>query len=79
MRTPLMSLALTALATGAMAQSGPLVIYTSTPTDQMDELVARFNDSYPDIQVEYFRSGTTEVMNRLEAEFVAGDPQPTCC
>ncbi len=76
MRLPLLSLAITALATGAIAQSGPLVIYTSTPTDQMDELVARFNESYPDIQVEYFRSGTTEVMNRLEAEFVAGDPQP---
>ncbi|MFD1910692.1 ABC transporter substrate-binding protein [Halodurantibacterium flavum] len=62
------------LATGALAQSGPLVIYTSTPSDQMDQLVARFNESYPDIEIEYFRSGTTEVMNRLEAEFAAGNP-----
>ncbi|KPQ01287.1 MAG: iron(III) transport system substrate-binding protein [Rhodobacteraceae bacterium HLUCCA12] len=76
MRTPILSFAFAALASGAIAQSGPLVIYTSTPTDQMDELVARFNESYPDIEVEYFRSGTTEVMNRLEAEFTAGDPQP---
>jgi iron(III) transport system substrate-binding protein len=42
----------------------------------MDQLVARFNDSYPDVTVEYFRSGTTEVMNRLAAEFEAGAPQP---
>ncbi|TVR07690.1 MAG: hypothetical protein EA385_12125, partial [Salinarimonadaceae bacterium] len=33
----------------ALAQSGDLVIYTSTPTEQMDELVARFNESYPDV------------------------------
>ena len=76
MRLPLLSLSFSALASVAFAQSGPLVIYTSTPTDQMDELVSRFNESYPDIQVDYFRSGTTEVMNRLEAEFMAGDPQP---
>lgn len=50
------------------------MIYTSTPTGQMDQLVTRFNDSYPDIQVEYFRSGTTEVMNRLEAD---SPPAPT--
>lgn len=75
-RSMLLAAALTTFAQIAVAQSGPLVIYTSTPTDQMDQLVARFNVSYPDIQVEYFRSGTTEVMNRLEAEFAAGAPQP---
>lgn len=76
MRSTLLALGLTAFAGSALAQSGPLMIYTSTPTDQMDQLVARFNQSYPDVQVEYFRSGTTEVMNRLEAEFAAGTPQP---
>ena len=60
----------------ALAQSGDLVIYTSTPTGQMDQLVARFNETYPDVNVKYFRSGTTEVINRLQAEFVAGSPQP---
>lgn len=77
MRLPLLAAAaLAACAQGALAQSGPLVIYTSTPTEQMDQLVARFNATHPDIQVEYFRSGTTEVLNRLEAEFAAGAPQP---
>ncbi|WP_333828477.1 ABC transporter substrate-binding protein [Pararhodobacter sp.] len=75
-RTTLAAFVAGTLATGAFAQSGPLVIYTSTPTDQMDQLVARFNESYPDVAVEYFRSGTTEVMNRLEAEFAAGNPMP---
>ncbi|MGY6694866.1 MAG: ABC transporter substrate-binding protein [Roseinatronobacter sp.] len=70
------AIAAAASAAPAFAQSGPLLIYTSTPTDQMDQLVARFNESYPDIEVAYFRSGTTEVMNRLEAEFAAGNPQP---
>ena len=76
MRLPLLAAALATCATAALAQSGPLVIYTSTPTEQMDQLVARFTASHPDIQVDYFRSGTTEVMNRLEAEFAAGAPQP---
>jgi iron(III) transport system substrate-binding protein len=68
------------LAAGAaQAQEGPLVIYTATPTEQMDELVAAFNESYPDVQVEYFRSGTTEVMNRMNtstasSKVTASDP-----
>ncbi len=76
MRLLTLSAAVTVLALPAFAQSGELVIYTSTPTEQMDQLVARFNESYPDISVDYFRSGTTEVMNRLAAEFEAGAPQP---
>lgn len=53
-KTALAAAVASTFATGALAQSGPLVNYTSTPTDQMDQLVARFNDSYPDTQVEYF-------------------------
>ncbi|WP_366658024.1 ABC transporter substrate-binding protein [Fodinicurvata sp. EGI_FJ10296] len=68
--------AMIALTGPAFAQSGPLVIYTSTPTEQMDMLVSRFNETYPDIEVEYFRSGTTEVINRLQSEFAAESPQP---
>ena len=63
-------------AANAAAQSGPLMIYTSTPTEAMNDLVAAFNETYPDIEVAFFRSGTTEVINRLQAEIAAGDPQP---
>ena len=79
---PILATAAAALTLGlaapgvTVAQSGPLMIYTSTPTEAMNDLIARFNDVYPDIEVEFFRSGTTEVMNKLEAEFAAGDPQP---
>lgn len=56
----------------ARAQSGTLTVYTSQPSDQMAEVVKLFNQSYPNVKVELFRSGTTEVMNKLQAEFAAG-------
>ena len=75
----LLPLAAGALALGvaaqAQAQSGTLVLYTSQPTEQMEEVIALFNEQHPDVEVEMFRSGTTEVLNRLQAEFAAGDPQ----
>ena len=60
----------------AYAQSGSIMLYTSQPQDLLTEMIAVFNESYPDIEIQFFRSGTTEVINRLEAEFAAGDPQP---
>ena len=53
-----------------------LVLYTSQPTTQMEEVLALFNEAHPDIEVEMFRSGTTEVLNKLQAEIAAGNPQP---
>lgn len=67
--------ALTILPAAANA-AGHLMIYTSTPSDAMTALIAKFNEAQPDVTVEFFRSGTTEVINKLEAEFAAGDPQP---
>lgn len=69
-RTLLLSTALSALALPALAET--LTIYTSQPQDQMTEVIAAFNEAHPDIQVELFRSGTTEVMAKLQAEFAAG-------
>jgi iron(III) transport system substrate-binding protein len=37
--------------------------------------VEAFRKTHPDVKVELFRSGTTEVMNKLQAEFSAGRPQ----
>ncbi len=53
-----------------------LVLYTSQPSEQMDEVLKLFNKLHPEIEVEMFRSGTTEVLNKLQAEVAAGDPQP---
>ena len=62
--------------TGAVAApSGRLMVYTSQPSDQMAKVVEAFRKTHPDIRVELFRSGTTEVMNKLQAELAAGRPQ----
>lgn len=67
----------TGLAWSAVAQpSGVLRLYTSQPSDQIAADIAAFNKLHPGIKIEVFRSGTTEVMNKLQAEFVAGRPQP---
>lgn len=56
--------------------SGSLVLYTSQPERDARETIAAFNAKYPAVKVEVFRSGTTEVMNRLRTEFAAGAPRP---
>jgi iron(III) transport system substrate-binding protein len=62
-----------AIAATAFTQpSGSITLYTSQPTEQMQTVVDAFEEDYPDISVEVFRSGTTEVMNKLQAEFAAG-------
>ena len=65
-----------AIATHATAQpSGRLMVYTSQPSGQIAKVVEAFNRTHPKVQVLLYRSGTTEVMNRLQAEFTAGRPQ----
>ncbi len=63
-------------ASPALAQSGKLVLYTSQPNADAQQTVDAFNAKYPDVEVEWIRDGTTKVMAKLEAEFVAGNPQP---
>ena len=60
----------------AAAQSGKLVLYTSQPERDAAQTVAAFKATYPGIEVEIFRSGTTEIMAKLGAEFSAGQPRP---
>lgn len=66
-------LASCAFAGPALAQaSGTITVYTSQPTDQMAAVVEAFNRDHPEITVEVFRTGTTELMTKLQAEFAAG-------
>jgi iron(III) transport system substrate-binding protein len=60
----------------AEAASGTLTVYTSTPDKAMNDLIAAFNKAEPGVKIDFFRSGTTEVVNKLQAEFTAGAPQP---
>ena len=62
--------AATLFATAAAAQQ--ITVYTSQPTEQMALVVEAFNEVHPGIEVEVFRSGTTEVMSKLQAELAAG-------
>ena len=59
----------------AQAPKGKLVLYTSQPERDAAQTMAAFKQAYPGIEVEVFRSGTTEVMGKLAAEFAAGATQ----
>jgi len=72
---------MSALALAAMAAAGPapaqdvkgkLVLYTSQPERDAAQTVAAFRKAHPGVDVEVFRSGTTEVMGKLAAEFAGG-------
>ncbi len=54
------------------APSGKLVLYTSQPERDAAQTVDAFKKAYPGVEVEVFRSGTTEVMGKLAAEFAGG-------
>jgi iron(III) transport system substrate-binding protein len=72
----LIALGVTASAASAdAAPSGTLIVYTSQPSDQIAKVVEAFKKIYPNVTIELFRSGTTEVMNKLQAELAAGRPQ----
>jgi iron(III) transport system substrate-binding protein len=60
----------------AQAPKGKLVLYTSQPERDATQTVAAFKHAQPGVDVEVFRSGTTEVMGKLAAEFAAGQPKP---
>jgi iron(III) transport system substrate-binding protein len=55
--------------------SGTIMVYTSQPSAQISKAVGAFRKTHPNVNVELYRSGTTEVMNKLQAEFAAGRPQ----
>jgi iron(III) transport system substrate-binding protein len=68
--------ALAAVPARAQTVSGKLVLYTSQPDRDAQQTVAGFRRLHPGVEVEVFRSGTTEVMAKLAAEFSAGQPRP---
>ncbi|BCG57368.1 ABC transporter substrate-binding protein [Paenibacillus sp. URB8-2] len=55
--------------------SGKLSFYTSQPEEDATKLAAAFNKKYPDVNVAIYRSGTEEVMAKLQAEKQAGQIQ----
>jgi iron(III) transport system substrate-binding protein len=59
----------------AAAPSGTITLYTSESEDQVNEMVADFNRLYPDVTVDIFRTGSGEVVAKLQAEMEAGEIQ----
>ncbi|WP_134701045.1 ABC transporter substrate-binding protein [Ammoniphilus sp. YIM 78166] len=60
---------------GVQAPTGTLSFYTSQPDEDAAALVKGFNAKYPEVKVEVFRSGTEEVMSKIQAENQAGEVQ----
>jgi iron(III) transport system substrate-binding protein len=60
------------LATGAGAAD--LVLYTSQPNEDAQATVDGFKAANPDIEVEWVRDGTPQIMAKLNAEIQAGNP-----
>ena len=54
---------------------GKLVLYTSQPDRDAQRTVDAFRKKNPGVDVEIFRSGTTEGMSKLMAEIAAGQPR----
>lgn len=59
----------------AQGAGGKLVLYTSQPERDASQTVAAFRKVNPGVDIEVFRSGTTEVMGKLAAEFAGGQPK----
>jgi len=60
----------------AQAPGGRLTLYTSQPQADAQATIDAFRKIHPQVEVAFVRDGTTQLMNRLQAEFVAGQPQP---
>lgn len=52
---------------------GQFTLYTSQPEQDIAQLVSAFNEDYPNIDVEIFRSGTEEVISKVMAEKQTGN------
>lgn len=63
-------------ASGALAQSSRLVLYTSQPNEDAQATVDAFEAKHPEVEVQWVRDGTTKIMAKLQAEFAGGNPQP---
>ncbi|WP_317856414.1 ABC transporter substrate-binding protein [Chakrabartyella piscis] len=51
-----------------VSYKGAVTLYTSQPEADAQALIAAFNELYPDVTVNVFRSGTEEVVSKILAE-----------
>lgn len=55
--------------------TGTITVYTSQPEADIQSLIEDYNEKNPDVTVEVFRSGTEEVISKINAEKEAGKVQ----
>ncbi|WP_163267626.1 ABC transporter substrate-binding protein [Chelativorans alearense] len=67
---------LASVAFAPAASADNLVLYTSQPDADAAQTVDAFKAANPGVEVEIFRSGTSDLLTKLAAEFAAGSPQP---
>src|SRR4051794_33291639 len=60
----------------AAVHAETLTLYTSQPDTDAAKTVDEFRKVHPDVTVQVYRSGTSDILSKLAAEFSAGDPQP---
>lgn len=48
--------------------TGSVMLYTSSSDDYMTDIAMMFNEKYPNIEFEYYRSGTEEVVSKILTE-----------
>jgi len=60
----------------AQGVSGSLVLYTSQLEPDAAGTVEAFRRRHPNVQVDWIRGGTGQIMTRLRAEIAAGAPRP---
>lgn len=64
-----------AFAFPAFVHAETLTLYTSQPNTDAQQTVDAFKAANPEIEVEWVRDGTTQLMTRVAAEMAAGQPQ----
>ncbi|WP_173931899.1 ABC transporter substrate-binding protein [Chelativorans sp. Marseille-P2723] len=65
-----------AAATFITTSAHALLLYTSQPEADATQTVEAFKQANPGVEVEIFRSGTSDLLSKLAAEIAAGNPQP---
>lgn len=55
--------------------SGSLTLYTSEPEALVSEMIAEFNKLYPDVEIKLYRSGTGDVVAKMQAEYETGSTE----
>ena len=58
------------------AQADTITLYTSQPEADASKTIEEFRKVNPGIDVQVYRSGTSDILSKLAAEFAAGAPQP---